>query len=179
MATAAEKARDARANKTWIRSLIALGVVTVLSITGVVVYGTVLLPAQNKAKDVTACKTFLVGYKAAQTAFINEANSKDHTPNAKTAVVQYSNTLGDAYNKAYEQVGDMNGYVAKGMQQLAMTRLYADFKTEAGYQKAFADLDNTASSVEQVCQGVLESANVKGHYGTYTPAPSTSPSTKK
>lgn len=179
MATAEENARNARANKTWIRSLIALGVVFVLGITGVILYGTVLLPAQNKAKDVTACKTFLVGYKAAQTAFINEANSKDHTPNAKTAVVQYSNTLGDAYNKAYEQVGDMNGYVAKGMQQLAMTRLYADFKTEAGYQKAFADLDNTAGSVEQVCQGVLESANVKGKYGTYTPAPSTSPSSKK
>ena len=179
MATAAEKARDARANKTWIRSLIALGVVTVLSLTGVVIYGTVLLPAQNKAKDVAACKTFLVGYVQAQHAFVKEATAKDHTPNPKTAVVQYSNTLGDAYNKAYEQVGDINGYVGKGMKQLAMVRLYADFKTDSGIQQTFADLDNTAGSVDQLCQGVLEGSNVKGKYGSYTPAPSASPSTKK
>lgn len=179
MATAAEKARDARANKTWIRSLIALGVVTVLSVTGVVVYGTVLLPAENKAKDIKACETFLVGYKDAQFAFVQEATAKDHKPSAKTAVLNYSAALAKGYNTAFEQLGDMNGYVAKGIKQLALARLQLDTSTDSGIQQGFADLDNTAGSVEQVCQGVLEAANVKGKYGSYTPAPSASPSNKK
>lgn len=172
MATAEEKARDARANKTWIRSLIALGVVVILGITGVTVYGTVLLPAENKAKDVAACKTFLVGYHDAQFAFVSEATAKDHTPDPKTAVQNYSKVLAKGYNKAFEQVGDMNGYVAKGMKQLALTRMYLDLSTDSGVQQGFADLDNTAGTVENICQGVLEGANVKGKYGSYTPAPS-------
>jgi basic membrane lipoprotein Med (substrate-binding protein (PBP1-ABC) superfamily) len=172
MATAEEKARDARANKTWIRSLIALGVVVVLGITGVTVYGTVLLPAENKAKDVAACKTFLVGYQKAQKAFVDEATAKDHTPDPKTAVANYAKALSNGYNSAFEQIGDQNSYVAKGMQQLALTRLRADFTTDSGVQQGFADLDNTAGTVENICQGVLEGANVKGKYGSYTPAPS-------
>ena len=49
MISEAEKARDARSKKTWVRAIVAVSTVFVLGIGGVVYYGTVALPAINKA----------------------------------------------------------------------------------------------------------------------------------
>ena len=175
MISEAEKARDARSKKNWVRAIIVLSVVFVLGIAGVVYYGAVALPAINKAKDVVACKTFLVGYDKAKLAFLNEENAKDHKPSVETAVKGYAQALSDAYNKAITEVGDINGIVGSAMKNVAINRLHLDTTTESNMATTFADLDNASGTAEQICTGALAAANVKGKFGSYTPAPSASP----
>jgi hypothetical protein len=176
MISEAEKARDARSKKTWVRAIIALSVVFVLGITGVVYYGAVALPAINKAKDVTACKTFLVGYDKAKLAFLNEENAKDHKPSVETAVKAYAQELSTSYNKAFSEIGDVNGTVGQAMKNIAMNRLNLDTTNPTNMASSFANLDNSAGTAEQICSGALAAANVTGKFGAYTPAPSASPS---
>lgn len=171
MTSANDKARNARANKTWIRSIIALCVVFVLGTAGVIYYGTVTLPAQNKANDVAACKIYLVGYQKAKAAFVAEETAKDHTPKVETAVRAYADQLVKGYNSAFKIVTDVNGTVGTGLKQLAMARLNLDTQSQDAMATSFSTLDNTAGTVETVCSGVLDAANVKGSFGVYSPAP--------
>jgi hypothetical protein len=175
MISEAEKAREERSKKNWVRAIIALAVVFVLGVGGIVYYGAVALPAINKAKDVVACKTFLVGYDKAKLAFLNEENSKDHKPSVETAVKGYAQALSDGYNKAVTEVGDINGTVGSAMKNVALNRLHLDTTTESNMASTFANLDNAAGTAEQICTGVLAAANVKGKFGAYTPEPSASP----
>ena len=179
MISEAEKARDARSKKTWVRAIVAVSTVFVLGIGGVVYYGTVALPAINKAKDVTACESFMVGYQKAKNAFIDEENATDHKPSVENAVKGYAQALSDGYNKAVDEVGDINGTVGTAMKNVAINRLHLDTTTESNMASTFADLDNSAGTAEQICSGVLSAANVKGKYGSYTPEPSASPSATK
>lgn len=165
-------------NKNFIRAIIAIAAVFVLATGGVIFYGSVTLPAENKAKDVAACKVFLVGYQKAKAAFVKEETAKDHKPKAETAVRAYADELVKGYNKGFDLVGDVNGTVGKGLKQLALARLQLDTQTPEAMANSFSTLDNTAATVEQVCSGVLDAANVKGSYGVYTPAPAVTKSTK-
>lgn len=181
MTTQAEKARDAQSKRKWIRAIIAISAVFVLGIAGVIYYGTVTLPAENKAKDVAACKTFLVAYSDANLAFLNEENAKDHKPSVETAVKAFADKLLNGYNKAYTQVGDSTGTVAKAIQSVALARLYLDTRTSDSTASTFSNLLSTTQTTEQVCHTTLDSANVKGKFGSYdsskgsTPAASSSP----
>lgn len=179
MISEAEKARDARSKKTWVRAIVAVAVVFVLGIAGVVYYGTVALPAINKAKDVTACESYLVGYDKAKVAFLNEENAKSHKPSVEYAVKAYAQALSDGYNKAVNQVGDINGTVGTAMKNVAINRLHLDTTTESNMATTFSNLDNAAGTAEQICTGVLAAGNVKSKFGAYTPAPSASPSATK
>jgi hypothetical protein len=158
-------------NRNFIRAIIAVAVVFVLGIGGVIFYGTVTLPAQNKANDVAACKVFLVGYQKAKVAFVKEETAKDHTPKAENAVKAYADQLVKGYNDAFKIVTDVNGTVGKGLKQLAIARLQLDTQSQDAMATSFSTLDNTAATVENVCSGVLDAANVTGKYGSYTPAP--------
>ena len=179
MVSEAEKARDASSKKSWIRSIIVVSIVFVLGIGGVVYYGTVTLPAENRAKDVTACKTYLVGYQNAKLAFLNEENAKDHKPSVKTAVTSYAKALADGYNQAVTEVGDMNRMVGQSLKNVALQRLRLDTTNESSMATSFANLDNAAGTAEQLCTSALDVANVKQKYGAYTPAPTASPSATK
>jgi hypothetical protein len=178
MTSAATNAANKRGNRNFLRAIIAISAVFVLGLGGVIFYGTVTLPAQNKANDVAACKIYLVGYQKAKAAFVKEETAKDHTPKAETAVRAYADQLVKGYNDAFKVVTDVNGTVGKGMKQLALARLNLDTQSQDAMATSFSTLDNTAATVENVCSGVLDAANVKGSYGVYTPAPVATKSSK-
>jgi len=170
MTSAANAARDARSKKNWNRSLIVIGAVVALAIGAVVFYGTAVLPGINAAKDVAGCKTFLVGYHNAQAAFVAEANATAHTPSAKTAVLNYAEVLHTAANKAYTQ-SNPDGQLATGYKQISMDYLTIDVKTDAGLQKGFAAFENTAGTLQNMCNTALDNAGVKSPVKTVAPSP--------
>jgi hypothetical protein len=178
MTSAATDAANKRGNRNFVRAIIAIAAVFVLGLGGVIFYGTVTLPAQNKANDVAACKVFLVGYQKAKAAFVKEETAKDHTPKVETAVRAYADELVKGYNGGFKLVTDVNGTVGKGLKQLALARLQLDTQTQDAMATSFSTLDNTAATVEQVCSGVLDAANVKGQFGVYSPAPVATKSSK-
>ncbi|MEY2946204.1 MAG: hypothetical protein RL243_981 [Actinomycetota bacterium] len=178
MTSSAKTNGTTASSKNFIRAILAVAGGFVLAVAGVIFYGTVTRPAENKAKDVAACKVYLVGYQKAKVAFVKEETAKDHTPKVETAVKAYADALVKGYNGAFDLVGDVNGTVGKGLKQLALARLQLDTQSQDAMASSFSTLDNTAATVEQVCSGVLDSANVKGSYGVYSPAPVATKSTK-
>jgi hypothetical protein len=171
MTSKAQQAANAKSNRNWVRTIVALSVVVVLALSGVVVYGSAVLPAQNKAKDVAACKTFVVGYHNAQLAFIKEATAKDHTPSPKTAVMNYIEVLHTAANEGFKQ-SNQDGTIAKGFEQISIDYLTIDTKSETGLQNGFSTMDGHASTIEGLCNTAFDNAGVKSPVKTASPSPS-------
>jgi hypothetical protein len=175
MATSNKAEQDPRSKKLWFRSIIIFSVAFVAVIGGVIYYGSVSLPAMNKAKDVTACQTFLKGYGAAQIAFLKEAAATDHAPSAKTAVANYAEVLVTAYNKAFKQA-TKDGVVYNGIVDIAKQRLTLDVTDTATLQQQFTSLDGAAKMEEEICSGALEAAHAKNPLTPVKASPSPSAS---
>ena len=160
MATSYKPGQNDRSKKIWFYSILSFSIVFVLTMGGIVYYGSVTLPAINKAKNVTACQTFLKGYGEAQIAFLKEAAATDHAPSAKTAVTNYTTILVTAYNKAF-QLAAKDSAVYNGLIDIAKQRLGMDVTDSATLQTQFTNLDGAAKMEKDICSGALEAAHVK------------------
>jgi hypothetical protein len=169
MATEMEQARDAQSNKTWIRSLIALGALFALGTAWLIYFGTVVKPADDKHKDIVACQSYIKGYNAAKSAFMNEAMATDHAPSVATAITNYLKELQTGYNRAYNGAAK-DGSVQNAMVAISTQRLQVDESSEAGLKAGFSNVDAAAQQAGSVCNTILDNANVK--------IPTIAPSTK-
>jgi hypothetical protein len=172
MTNAARKASAPapKGSRGWTISLIALSAVFVLGVSGTVFYGSVVLPAQNKAADLQACKIFEKGYASARMAFVKEATSKQHTPSLATAIDNYINPLFAANHKAYK-VANPSGDLSSALSDLAVSRLSYE-STKDSKNPVFPNtVDQAAMAVEQLCTPIIGA--------TKTATPTASPTATK
>lgn len=173
MTSAAKPSQKDASNKTWVRSLIAIGAAVALIIAGVVYYGTTVLPAQNAAKDVAGCKTFVVGFHKAQKAFLAEVTAHDHKPTAKTAVSNYVTVLLPAIAEARGQSAT-DGALAKGYLQVATDIETMDVNNATALHNGFSAIDGVSTRLETMCNTAFDNAGIKSPVKTATPTPTPS-----
>jgi hypothetical protein len=140
-------------NKNWRITIIALATVFVLAIGGTVFYGTVVVPQQEKARNVAACKTFEVGYQNAKFAFITEMIQKKHTPNPLTAIQKYMDklllgSLHAAKDLPYESD------LGKAMIDLNVSKLTFDGSSNEAANQSFRAYDDQAKNIQSICYGL-------------------------
>ena len=143
----------ATGNKSWRITIVALVTVFVLAIGGTVFYGTVVVPQQEKARDVAACKTFEAGYQNAKFAFIDEMVQKKHTPDPLTAIQQYMDKLfigsiHAAKNLPYESD------LGKAMIDLNVSKLTFDGSSNEAANQSFKSYDGQAINIQSICYGL-------------------------
>jgi len=167
-----------RSRKLWIRAISIISAAIVLSIGGVVYYGTIVLPAQNAARDVAACKIYVKGSNDAAVAFMKEGSATDHKPSVTTAINNYMKILFTANNLSYNQANP-NGSVAASFIQISKARLALDTSSSTALMSGFNSVYSAASDTLSLCQSVLTAAHVP--VPTLAPAttPSSSPSSTK
>ena len=106
----------------WNESIIAISAVALLSMGGLVYYGTVEQPKIDKAANVAACKTFNEGLAKAEALMAPDAAKND--ANIKADAL-FNNLF--AYNdKAYEQVANKDLEAAFGDLAFAALSVNAD-----------------------------------------------------
>jgi hypothetical protein len=137
-------------NKNWRNAIIALIAVSALAIGGTIYYGTVVVPAQTKAAELAACKTFDKGYVNAKVAFIDELVNKKHKPDPMTAVTNYEEALFKgsiqaAKNLAYEDK------LGAAIIKMNISRLSIDNSTADAAKSGFQTVDAQAASIMGIC----------------------------
>ena len=146
------------ANRTWIISLSAIGVVAAAAIIGVVSYGTVIKPAEDKAKNVTACTSFLNGNEKARLAYVAEATATDHEPNLETAIRNFLTEEFAGVNKAIMEAAPKTpirlAIADIGVQQLKYDSGNGDLVT------IFKSVDSSATALVTQCKAILPAPSV-------------------
>ena len=140
-------------NKNWRIAIISMIVVFTLAIGGTVLYGTVIAPAQEKATQVAACKTFEKAYAKAQYAFLKELLLKKKKPDPLIAIKGYMDALfhgsvNAAKNLTYESD------LGKAMIDLNVSRLAFDATSTQTVDAAFQQYDQQAIAIKSICYGL-------------------------
>jgi hypothetical protein len=143
----------AASNKNWRITIIALATVFVLAIGGTVFYGTVVVPQQEKARNVAACKTFEAGYQNAKYAFIQEMIQKKHTPNPLTAIQNYMDELFIGSIRAAKDL-PYESDLGKAMIDLNVSKLTFDSSSTETANQSFKSYDNQAINIQSICYGL-------------------------
>ena len=148
-----------RSRRLWIRVVWSVSAVIALSIGGVVYYGTSVLPAENAAKDLASCKTFVQGNNDATEAFLKEGNAKDHQPSVASAMTNYMDII-FATNEAAYLEADKNGRVAQSLLEISKAHLALDTTSEAGLASGFQATYAATTNAVSVCTKVMNKAHV-------------------
>ena len=153
-------------NKNWRNAIIALIAVVVLAIGGTIYYGTVMVPAQTKAAELSACEKFDKAYVNAKLAFLDELTQTKHSPDLKVAITSYEDALFKgsvqaAKGLAYEDT------LGAAIIKMNISRLGIDNSNAQAANASFQDLDSQASGVMSICSGLGY-----GKKASPTPSPS-------
>lgn len=151
--SANESAENASSNKAWRYTIISLVVVFVLGVGGIVYYGTVVVPKQEKVRNVAACKIFEAGYQNAKLEFINEMIQKKHTPDPLTAIQKYMDKLFVGSIRAAKDL-PYESDLGKAMIDLNVSKLSFDGSSKAAANQSFRAYDDQAINIQSICYGL-------------------------
>ncbi|MEY4743938.1 MAG: hypothetical protein RIR34_1277 [Actinomycetota bacterium] len=142
--------------RAWIISSAAV-LVAGIGIGSVVYYGSVTLPAANKASDTKACEIFAMGFTQARMGFLEEAQNKDHKPSLATAVEAYMKPT-IASNHASFKRANPNGDVGKAIADLGIAAVSFQNSYDAKNPTFPSAVDQAAQNVDALCTPLLTEA---------------------
>jgi len=156
-------------NKSWRITILAILAIALLSIGGVVYYGTVALPAQRLQQDIKACDEFANGVIQARGAAIGLLDKKPPA-SASEVATRYANLANEGIDRAFN-TSAANGQIYNALSQVGMGRL--DYNESDG-MVAIQKMEATYDPLLALCKSIQPTPSPTAT-ATSSPSASSSP----